>query len=209
MLLLAFPLAWLQHVIYPTSQPFYDVGQMLAEERYSTGLTTLERTLERGYSLGRTILLYSTVGPRPLALTEEVGCHFPCFKTYKPRYGPDLITSYAGFGSWVARAWFGILVIAGGLFAWKFIKSPKSVSLEVGLLLCVLFNFLLHVAYGDDPMLYSPDWTYALILFVALAFKDFADRKWFQAAALIFLAALMVNNWTFLRAMLAAVALYL
>lgn len=208
-LALGLPLAWLQHVIYPTSQPFYDVGQMLAEDRYSTGLTTLERTLERGYSLGRTILLYSTVGPRPLALTEEVGCHFPCFKTYKPRYGPDLITSYAGFGSWVARAWFGILVIAGGLFAWKFVKSPKSVSLEVGLLLCVLFNFLLHVAYGDDPMLYSPDWTYALILFVALAFKDFADRKWFQAAALIFLAALMINNWTFLRAMLDAVAPYL
>ncbi len=67
----------------------------------------------------------------------------------------------------------------------------------------------MHVAYGDDPMLYSPDWTYALVFFVALAFRPFADKKWFQAAGLLFLSALMVNNWTFLRAMLAAVAPYL
>ena len=51
--------------------------------------------------------------PRPLALTEEVGCDFPCFKTYKPRYGRDLITSYAGFGSWLARAWGGIASCSG------------------------------------------------------------------------------------------------
>jgi hypothetical protein len=207
-LALALPLAWLQFVVYPTSQPFYDVRQMLAEDRYSTGLTTMEHMLERSYSLGRTMVLYSTVGPRPLALTREIGCYFPCFKTYKPEYGPDTITSYAGFGSGLARTWFGIIILAFGLFAWKLYKAPKSVSLEIGLLLCLLFNFILHVVYGDDPMLYSPDWVYALIFFVALAFKDFADKRWFQAAGLVFLAALIINNWTFLRAMLEAVAPY-
>lgn len=208
-LLLAFPLAWLQQAIYPTSQPFYDLAILRAEDRYSANVNTPERVYERAYVMGRTVALYSTVAPRPLALTEEVGCHFPCFKTYKPKYGPDLITSYAGFGSWLARAWFVVLILAFGLFAWKFIRSPRSAALEAGLLLCILFNFAMHVAYGDDPMLYSPDWTYALVFFVALAFRDAAAQKWFQAAALVFLSALMVNNWTFLRAMLDAVAPYL
>jgi hypothetical protein len=206
---LAFPLAWLQHAIYPTSQPFYDLALLRAENRYSANVNTSERVYERAYVMGRTVALYSLIGPRPLALTKEVGCDFPCFKTYKPKYGPDLITSYAGFGSWLTRGWFVILILAFGLFAWKFITSPKNSTLEVGLLLCILFNFVIHVAYGDDPMLYSPDWTYALVFFVALAFRPFADKKWFQAAGLLFLFALMVNNWTFLRAMLAAVAPYL
>ncbi len=206
---LAFPLAWLQHAMYPTSQPFYDLAILRAEDRYSANVNTPERVYERAYVMGRTVTLYSIVGPRPLALTTEIGCDFPCFKTYKPKYGPDLITSYAGFGSWLTRAWFVILILAFGLFAWKFIKSPKTSALEVGLLLCILFNFAMHVAYGDDPMLYSPDWTYALVFFVALSFQPFADKKWFQAAGLLFLSALMVNNWTFLRAMLEAVAPYL
>lgn len=206
---LAFPLAWLQQAIYPTSQPFYDIATLRAEDRYSANVNTPERVYERAYVMGRTVTLYSIVGPRPLALTKQIDCKFPCFKTYKPKYGPDLITSYAGFGSWLARTWFIILLIAFGLFAWKFIKSPRTATLEVGLLFCILFNFTMHVAYGDDPMLYSPDWTYALVFFVTLAFKGFADKNWFQAAGLIFLSALMVNNWTFLHAMLEAVAPYL
>ena len=207
-LVAAVALAYLQVLMYPTSQPFYDPSKLLAENRYSAGSTTPERIYQRSYVLGRTIALFSVVGPRPLPLTKEVGCTFPCFKTYKPRYGADLITSYAGFGSWLARAWFGILLLAFGFFAWKLIKSPKDVSLQLALLTCLLFNFGLHVAYGDDPMLYSPDWTYALILFVSISFKDFADKKWFQFAGFVFLAALMVNNWTFLRSVLVAVAPY-
>jgi len=204
----AVALAYLQALIYPTSQPFYVPSQLLAENRYSAGSTTLERIYERSYVMGRTITLFSVVGPRPLPLLEEVGCHFPCFKTYKPRYGADLISSYSGFGSGLARTWFGILLLALGFFAWKLVKSPKDASLQLALLTCLLFNFFLHVAYGDDPMLYSPDWTYALILFVALSFKGLADKKWFQFAGFVFLAALMINNWTFLRAVLVSVAPY-
>jgi len=201
-------LAYLQVRLYPTSQPFYDITYMLAERRYSISSNTPDRIYKRGYVMARTITLFSVVGPRPLALLKEVGCTFPCFKTYKPHYGADLITSYAGFGSGLARVWFGILLLALGLYLWKLFKSPKSVPLESALLLIILFNFFLHVFYGDDPLLYSPDWTYAVVLFVALGFKDFADNKWLQLAGLVFLSALMVNNWGFLHAMLVDVAPY-
>ncbi len=201
-------LAYLQVRLYPTSQPFYDMTYMLAERRYSASSNTPERIYKRGYVMARTITLFSVVGPRPLALLKEVGCTFPCFKTYKPHYGADLITSYAGFGSWLARVWFGILLLALGLYLWKLFKLPKGVPLESALLLVIFFNFVLHVFYGDDPMLYSPDWTYAVVLFVALGFKNFADIKWLQWAGLVFLSALMVNNWGFLHAMLVDVAPY-
>ncbi len=209
-LALALILAFVQVKIYPTSQPFYIPSDMLAEKRYSFDIMTtpLRQTYMRGYALGRTITLFSTVGPRPLDLLADVGCSFPCFKVYKPGYNGGLITSYAGFGSWLARLWFLILLAALGFFTWKLVKSPKSVSLQAALLICVAFNFVLHLTYGDDPMLYSPDWTYAVIFFVALSFQTFAHKRWFQAAMLVFLALLMVNNWTFLHAMLVDVAPY-
>ena len=59
--------------------------------------------------------------------------------------------------------------------------------------------------YGDDPLLYSPNWTYALILFFGMSFEKLADKKWFQAVLLVFLAALMVNNLEFFRKVLEAV----
>jgi hypothetical protein len=208
-LVLALALAWLQSAIYPTSQPFYEPAQMLMEDRYLSSIRSPERAVERGYIVARTILLYSTVGPRPLALLGEIDCTFPCFKTYQPHSGRDLITSYAGFGSWLARTWFMVLLLAGAVFARKLIRSPSQVFLQVGLIICLLFNFGLHWVYGDDPMLYSPDWTYALIFFVALSLKDLADRTWIQFAALAFLIALMVNNWNFMHSMLVAVERYL
>jgi hypothetical protein len=204
----ALALAFLQVRIYPTSQPFYNIAYMLAERRYSASSDTPERIYKRGFVMGRTITLFSMVGPRPLFFLKEVGCAFPCFQTYKPHYGADIINSYSGFGSGLARVWFAILLLALGLYLWKLFKSRKSVALESALLLIILFNFVLHIFYGDDPMLYSPDWTYAVVLFVALGFKNFANTKWLQWAGLAFLVALMINNWTFLRAMLVAVAPY-
>ncbi|HEY2980085.1 MAG TPA: hypothetical protein VGJ22_02805 [Anaerolineales bacterium] len=208
---LALLLAWVQMQIYPTSQPFYIPSNLLAENRYSydIGYESVEHTFERAHALGRTITLFSIVAPRPLVLLQEVGCEFPCFKTYKPRYKADLMNSYVGFGSFLARTWFLLLVSAGGLFAVKLFKSPRSVLLQAGLLACILFNFVLHMNYGDDPMLYSGDWTYAVVFFAALSFRDLAGRKWFQAALLIFIVMLMLNNWRFLQSVLSALSPYL
>jgi len=204
-------LAYVQASIYPTSLPFYNLTDMLAERRYSFNVVTspVRQTITRGYSIYRTITLYSTVAPRPLALTKQIDCKFPCFKTYKPQYPKDIITSYSGFGSWLARFWFLIEMIALGLFIWKLIKSRSDIALQSAFLVCILFNFILHLTYGDDPMLYSPDWTYAVIFFVAFSFKSFADKKWFQATGLAFLALIMFNNWTFLRSMFQIVSPYI
>jgi hypothetical protein len=208
-LVLALVLAWLQAVIYPTSQPFYDPARMQGEQHFATRIYTPARLVDRAYVVARTILLYSTVAPRPLVFLEQVGCEFPCFQTYERMRGQLLVTSYAGLGSWLARSWFVTLLLAAALFARKLWKSPPEAWLQLGLLACILFNFVLHVVYGDDPMLYSPDWTYALIFFTALSLKQFGAKLWFQLAGFAFLAGLMLNNWQFLHSMLVAVEPFL
>ena len=60
--------------------------------------------------------------------------------------------------------------------------------------MCVGFSLALHMVYGDDPMLYSPNWVYALVLFVALTLQRWADRRWLQVSLIIFLTLLMNTN---------------
>lgn len=204
-------LAFLQAQIYPVSQPFYVPSNLLSEGRYSYSILRedFDHTLERAHVLGRTISLFSVIAPRPLVLLEETGCEFPCLQTYKHRWNGALINSYVGLGSALARTWFLFLLLAGGLFVWNWFRSPGNVRLQAALLTCVLFNFLLHMNYGDDPMLYSGDWTYAVVFFTAISFKDLAGSRWFQAGFLAFLVLIMVNNWRFLYAVLNAISPYI
>jgi hypothetical protein len=73
----------------------------------------------------------------------------------------------------------------------------------------VVFNLLFHFFVGFEPFLYSADWTYALVLFCALGFIRVADSKWLAAVALILLAALTLNNLTFLSFLMRGIAPYI
>ena len=75
-------------------------------------------------------------------------------------------------------------------------------------MLNILFNFILHMNYGDDPMLYSPDWTYAVVFFLGISYESLADKKWFQVVLLIFLAGLLINNLGLFQKILSAILPY-
>jgi hypothetical protein len=204
---LAAVLAFVQHALYPSSEPFYEIGNLTGESAYRYNLfeAPLPVTVSRVNVILRSITLFSVVGPRPLVFLEELGCTFPCFNTIRRFRGAYQYASYVGFGSLLARTWFLLLVAAFGLFAWKLLKSPRNASLQAALALNLLFNFLLHMNYGDDPLLYSPDWTYALVLFFGMSFEKFADRRWLHIFLLLFLTALMVNNLEFIHKILEAI----
>ena len=72
----------------------------------------------------------------------------------------------------------------------------------------LLFNFLLHLQYGKDIFLYSTNWTYAIILILALVWKELADKRWFQIVLLVFLALLLANNSRLIFTMLSTAALH-
>jgi hypothetical protein len=77
----------------------------------------------------------------------------------------------------------------------------------LGLLGAIAFNFLLHLFYGTEIFLYTSYWVYAFVLFLALAFSEFAHKAWLQwgllfAVVLIFMA----NNYWFIFTILQALA---
>ena len=62
--------------------------------------------------------------------------------------------------------------------------------------------------YGDDPMLYSPDWTYAVVFFFGISYETLANKKWFQAILLLFLTGLIVNNLGLFQKILDAISAF-
>jgi hypothetical protein len=194
--------------LYPSSSPFFIPSNLLSESAYRTSIFKAEPNLilNRINLLLRHITLFDVVAPRPLILTHEVGCSFPCVQTYYENRGIYVISSYAGFGKFLAGSWLAALALAGGSYVWKVIKSPQAMHLQSALLMIILVNFILHMFYGDDPMLYSPDWTYAVIFFFGISYENFASKKSFQFALLVFLAGLLINNLDLFRKILEAIS---
>lgn len=205
---LAILLALIQNILYPTSNPFFVPSNLLGERAYRFNIMEAEPRLivSRVNLLLRHFTLFDVVAPRPLILTEEVGCTFPCFQTYYKYRGVYVVSSYVGFGSWLARSWFLALALAGGFYLWKLIKTPRETHVQSSLLLIILFNFILHIFYGDDPILYSPDWTYAVVFFFGISYERFAAKRGFQVVLLVFLVCLLANNLDLFRRVLEAVS---
>lgn len=207
-MLLALPLAFVQELIYPTSEPYYLPASYSQERNYQFDIFEAEPRdrIGRVNVLARSMLAFSVVAPQPLILLEETGCTFPCIQTfYYTRRDGYIVSSYTRAGRLLAIVWVSIVLSALGLFLQKFRSSPRSQALSAALLLNLLFNFSLHMNYGDDFMLYSPDWTYALVFFAGIAFENFSKNRWAQIAFLLFLAGLMINNLQLFRAILDAI----
>jgi hypothetical protein len=144
--------------------------------------------------IARAIPLYGVVAPTPFVLKEELAVEYPNFRTYQILLGEFHVAPYRGLGDITVKFWIMILAVAGILFVLNVFRSPKQVVFPLSLALCLGFSFLLHLVYGDDPMLYSPNWVYALILFVALMLQRWADRRWLQVFLILFLALLINTN---------------
>lgn len=199
-LALAVPLAFVQNILYPTSDPFY-IPSMFEKEsfnvkEYSDEEPDFARRLliSRANVTFRNITLFSVVAPRPLILYEAVNCSPLCFRMINRFRGEYEFASYIGFGSLLARAWFLGLLAATGIFAWQLFQSYNQAALQAVLFLNLAFNFALHIKYGDDPLIYTPNWTYALVFFFGISFERLAHRIGWQVILFLFLAGLLVNN---------------
>ncbi|MBI5352449.1 MAG: hypothetical protein HZB50_07420 [Chloroflexi bacterium] len=200
-------LVFAQHIFYPTSEPFYIPSNLVGEQEYSFSIFTEETPMivSRANVLTRNIFLMNVVAPHPLILLKKAKCTFPCFYTIFKTHGHYDHAAYSDFGKIWARLWFASLVLAFFFFTRTLLKTPKQAALQMALLANILFNFILHMNYGDDPILYSPDWTYALIFFFGISYEGLANKKWFQAIILIFLTGLLINNLDLFHKMLEAI----
>jgi hypothetical protein len=185
----------LQVWIYPNAKPVFVPANLLIEQRYRFNVFGFSwRAIGRFSLIVRAILLYGIVAPKPFVLTKELGANFPNFRTFQITIGEFHVAGYTGLADVTVKFWIVIIATACILFALNFVKTPKQMWFSVGLALCLGFSLILHTVYGDDPLLYSPNWVYALVLFVALSLQKWADHKWLQITMIIFLGLMMIVN---------------
>ncbi len=198
--LLVIPLTLLNNFVYPESQPyFFNPSSFTAE----TG-NTFTPSIGRGLAALRVMFLHSMVAPDPLILEEEI----PFLKVWIFKAEPMRLSEYeTWFGTTVALFWVVLLSFGGILFLKNLKKADNRFTFSFVLIL--LFNFALHLRYGKDLFLYSTNWIYAIILFLALAWKDVANKRWFQVGLLVFIALLLANNSRLILTMLSTSSLHI
>ena len=183
------PLSLFHNWVYPNSQPyFWDISTLEAE-----GHNQFPPTLQRAEYMTRVIALHSFVTPDLLIIRD--GWPFP--KTWMFRASikkdPMQLARYNNpLQEGLLIAWIGLMVVGGILFLKNIRKH--DIGYYLTFIFTVLFNFALYLQYGKDVFLYATNWTYAILLFLALAWRDLADKRWFQIVLLVFFLLLLVNN---------------
>lgn len=201
---LVVPLTLLNNFVYPNSQPyFFDLSSYESE-----GHNSFPPSIQRGEYLARVMFLHSIVAPEPLILKEEI----PFLKVWMFRASikkdPMRIAQYESwFSTSLAYTWLALIFLGGTLFLKNLWRQDNR--FQFTFILILLFNFVLHLRYGKDVFLYSTNWTYAVILFLALAWGELANKRWFQISLLVFVALLLVNNSQLIYTMLSASALHI
>ena len=199
LIVLAFivPLSLLNNFIYPNSQPyFWEFSTLQGEDKNS-----FPANFQRANLLARVMFLHSIVSPNPLIIDDG----FPFVKVWMFRAAIDgdpmqLATYDAWFNTFVVYFWIGLIAFGGLLFLKNILRQDNRFFFTF--ILILLFNFVLHLQYGMDVFLYSTNWTYAIILFLALAWQEFAEKRWFQIVLLVFIILLLINNSQMIYTML-------
>ena len=103
------------------------------------------------------------------------------------------LVSWLSIGCWSALLFVGLL---------KVLRSWKTKTFTKVLLSFVLFQFLLHLFYGDYPFLYSAHYFPALVIIASNSLNG-KHEKVFQLVAFVFcVTALYSNIGNFNHAML-------
>ena len=183
---------------YPSSKLFFLLSGVQAENDFSFSIFSEPswRAIGRIILLVRTILLYAVIAPQPHVFGADVGGTFPRFNFFKISPGTFAFSNYGGVGNLLVMTWALLMLAAGLIFLRNLVRTRKA-DFSLVLALSLLFNFALHLNYGYEPFLYSADWAYALIFFVAFGLAPFSKYRWFQYGMFIFLALLAYNQYQF------------
>jgi len=107
-------------------------------------------------------LVFPAVGPTPHVL------RYPGFDMVS--YEPWRFTSYTGIQAVAAVAWLALLFGCG----FKGFKDDRTRPYAWLLVIWLLFNVVLHNIWGDEFLLYSPNWSWALMGLVVLGARHFS-----------------------------------
>jgi hypothetical protein len=198
------------NMLFPGNQSSFWVPEdILFEAQFSRPVHTAQtdNIILRAEIVSRNMFLYNVLAPTPIEgqRLQPSGDSLISFKTYNDKDGA--IASYEGLANFPLMAW-SILLLTSLILFIKNIRSDNA-PLLYGILAGLAFNFFLHMNYGTELFLYTANWTFLVVFFVALSLKDIASRSWFQTSMVIFLLALLANNVRFLSIILSGLAPYL
>ncbi len=180
-ILFAMGLNIISRFIYPLTEYFFIPQNLTGEQRFSQ-----EINLKRAGLMAENILVYNIAAPQP----------YSSIRNEMPRFNflNGTIGEYAWFGWPALICWTIILIMA----FFRSFRNPACRDISIAMLACLAFNFLLHIGYGVEPFLYSADWTYALILFVAFSLGELAERTWFNIGLMVLVLSISLNNLWFI-----------
>lgn len=187
-------LTLLNNLLYPDAHPFFFVPSTLqAEQQNLFPLNAL-----RVQALTRAFFFHNVAAPSPIFYDKDIP--FIQFRFFKPEI--DELSQYnLPIQDATSFVWLGLLLLGGVLFLIDLRKSPH-VRFSLALIGCMALNLALHLRYGKELFLYTPNWTYALVLLLGLSWQGLADRRWFQAVLLAFLFLLVWNNSILIKTIL-------
>ncbi len=197
------------NLMYPRwSTVFFSPTDLLFETRHTGQIQRIDAP-GRITLLGKNLFLYNMAAPAPMHNTEEKEGRAP-FPRMNFLYTHPAMPEYQQhrYGPPALLLWSGLLL---GAFLAFFIQNRRSPHLrfQVTALALFAFNFLLHLDYGFEPFLYTANWTYLLVMFVALSLSFTANHRFAHLILMICLLALTVNNIAFVRIVAGIIQPYL
>ncbi|KXK15988.1 MAG: hypothetical protein UZ14_CFX002000164 [Chloroflexi bacterium OLB14] len=199
-------LTFFTNFIYPKSITLFFNPQDIAVEFGFVKISGAEpqtNLTEKFQVLTRTMALYGMVAPDVLEVISKKP-PFPTIdlKTFDIR--THALASYKGLANIPLVLW--LILLTGCAFAFiKNIRNSKHLSLMLGLLGALGFNFLMHLFYGTELFLYTPYWMYALVFFMALSLSDYAQKTWLQIILAIIVLVIVINNFNFIFSILKSI----
>jgi hypothetical protein len=185
--ILLVPLSLLNNLIYPHANPFFFVPSSYQAETQNIWSAAPDRI----QAIGKTVLFFSVAAPTPILSSRDIP--FTQFRFYRPEAHKYRLSEYeTPLQLVVAWCWLFLLTLASISF-FRNLKS-RNVRFSIAFLLCIGLNMLIHLRYGKELFLYSSNWTYALVLFLGLAWEKLFQHRWFQFTLLLFLLLLIANN---------------
>ena len=154
--------------------------------------------------VSRSILLYGVIAPDVIeSISDKPPYPTIDLKTFDVR--EKTLASYKGFSNLPLALW--LILLCGAFFLFmKNAGTSKHTYLMLGLLGALGFNFLMHLFYGTELFLYTSYWVYALVLFAALAYSDFAEKAWMQWGLGALVLLIIANNFIFITSIFRALA---
>jgi hypothetical protein len=189
-------LALVQKAIWPTCQLFFGNRVVESEGRFTSDHHSIAKVLEREGELLRHIFVYDFFAPT--TYIDRTDPSKPALE-----FHARSLSHFTVWGKVAAGLWLALLLIA----AWRTATSPRTrTPLLIGLVLCVLYNSLLHTLYGDDLFLYSCNTCFFVLAWMILCVSEGNTPRVANIIDLVLVGLVSVelmNNVHFIKALAA------